>query len=145
MRLRITAFLSYIHGARIKDAIESAGGLTENADLSKVNLAYSLSDGCKLRIPSVNENNENENNLKIIETGSGNNVISEEKNAQKININTATQSELESLTGVGPSIAVKILEYRKKNGKFKKIQDIQNVSGIGEEKYNGFKEEICVK
>ncbi len=68
-----------------------------------------------------------------------------ENSKGKVNINTATQTELENLTGIGPSLASKIIEYREENGKFKKIEDIQNVKGIGNAKYDGIKDEITVK
>lgn len=64
--------------------------------------------------------------------------------SQKVNINTATQTELETLPGIGPSTALKILNYRQKNGKFKTIQDIKNVSGIGDKKYAKIEEYICI-
>ena len=62
-----------------------------------------------------------------------------------VNINTATQTELETLPGIGPSLALKIINYRKENGKFSSIEDIKNVSGIGEAKFNNIKEYICTK
>ena len=127
-------------GDRIIDAIDKAGGATEKADLSKVNLAYKLLDGQKVYIPNVNEEvnsiNEKEN---IIIDG-----FSEIEN-EKININTATQSQLESLTGIGPSIAAQIIEYREKIGKFKNIEELKNVSGIGENKFEQIKKEVIVK
>lgn len=130
-------------GDRLINAIEAAGGVTEQADLSQINLAYVLSDGNKIRIPNINDKNDNTN---YITNGSGENVIiGEEKNNAKININIATQSELETITGVGPSTAAKIIEYRNKNGKFKKIEDIKKVGGIGEGKFNNLKDEITVK
>lgn len=132
-------------GARIINAIEAAGGVTEKADLSKVNLAFILSDGCKIYIPSIDDA-QNEKN--IVSSESGNNVIVDGKGiggGSKVNINTASQSELETLTGIGPSTAEKIIEYRKKNGKFKNIEDLKNVGGIGEQKYNGLMDEITVK
>jgi competence protein ComEA len=61
-----------------------------------------------------------------------------------VNINTATQNELETLAGIGPSTALKIINYREENGKFKKIEDIRNVPGIGEAKFNAIKKQICV-
>ena len=64
---------------------------------------------------------------------------------QKININTATLEELDTLDGIGKSTAEKIIEYRKQNGKFKTIEDLKNVSGIGESKYEKIKEKITVK
>ena len=61
---------------------------------------------------------------------------------QKVNINTASQTELETLPGIGTSTALKIIEYRKEKGKFKNIEDIKNVKGIGENKYNKIKDLI---
>lgn len=136
-------------GARIIDAIKEAGGETKQADLSQVNLAYELQDGQKIYIPNKNEkiteyivDNSNENlmnNQNTNKSDSGSN----DKNI-KININTATLAELDNLPGIGPSTAQKIIEYREKNGKFKKIEDIQNVKGIGEAKYEDIKEKITV-
>lgn len=130
-------------GARIVDAIDAAGGITENADLNKVNLAFILNDGCKLRIPKVGEENET-----IVSMGDDYNVVQEGINVAsggKVNINTATQAQLETVTGIGPSTAAKIIEYRKQNGKFSKIDDIKNISGIGEEKFNNIKNQITIK
>lgn len=122
-------------GSRVADAINAAGGTTQNADLNKINLAYVLSDGQKLYIPSE-EDNEEEYIIQDI----GSNIIED----NKVNINTATQSELESLTGIGPSTALKIIEYRKENGKFKNIEEIKNVPGIGENKFKQIENQICV-
>ena len=131
-------------GDRIKDIVEKAGGFTEEADTEKVNLAYKVSDGQKINIPNINNNEDNSNNY-ILE-GSGEDIVEETKESnKKININTATQSELESLTGIGPSTASKIIEYRKSNGKFKNIEEIKNVSGIGDEKYKKIQNEIEVR
>lgn len=128
-------------GARISDVIEAAGGSTENADLSKVNLAYEVEDGQKVYIPNIND----EQVERYITSESGNGVIEEERTKKLVNINTATQTELETLSGIGPSTALKIVTYRKENGKFKEIEDIQNVPGIGKAKFENIKEEICVK
>lgn len=130
-------------GARISDAIEEAGGITEEADLSNVNLAYSLSDGQKIKIPNINEENEET----IIEEKAGEDIIMEGKKSEeeKININKATQTEIETLPGIGPSTALKIINYRNEHGKFEKIEDIKNISGIGDSKYENIKEYICVE
>ena len=64
---------------------------------------------------------------------------------KKININKATESELESLPGIGPSTAQKIINYRNEKGKFNNIEDIKNVSGIGDSKYNNIKDLISIK
>ena len=115
-------------GARISDAIEEAGGTTEEADLSNVNLAYSLSDGQKVKIPNINEKDEE---IIVVEEKAGDNIIIEgnKSKEEKININKAAQTEIETLPGIGPSTALKIINYRNEHGKFKNIGDIKNVSG----------------
>ena len=72
----------------------------------------------------------------IVSDGSSRNPI--------ININSATQSDLEKLPGIGSSTAEKIIDYRTKNGKFKKIEDLMNISGIGESKFNNIKDYISI-
>ncbi len=142
-------------GSRIADAIYAAGGETKKANLDKVNLAYVLEDGQKIYIPNKNEkikaeeyiiNNSGDNVL--VEEGKGINNVSENQNTkganEKVNINSANQTELETLPGVGPSLAQKIIEHREENGNFKKIEDIQNVKGIGDKKYSNIKEKICI-
>lgn len=129
--------------ARIADAITSAGGTTELANISKVNLAYTLQDGQKIYIPSIYDDDE----IQYIQNDAGNNVIDNSyssQNSTSININSASQAELETLPGIGASTATKIIDYRNKNGKFKKIEDIMNVSGIGEAKFNNIKDYICI-
>ena len=134
--------------ARIADAIEAAGGVTENADLDEVNLAFVLSDGQKIYIPNKNEK-EISGEKVYITAGSGNNVIIEDKiegeKMQKVNINEAKQEDFEQLPGIGPSIAKKIIEYREQNGKFTSINELQEVKGIGEAKFENIKEYIMVK
>ncbi len=124
--------IELISGDRILDAINKAGGTTSMADTSKVNLAYVLSDGEKIYIPSIND----EEDIPYIENSSNN---------SKVNINTATSEQLQSLNGVGESIAESIIKYREENGKFASIEDIKNVSGIGDSKFEKIKEDICVK
>ena len=133
-------------GDRIADVIEKAGGITEEADLSKVNLAYRVSDGQKIYIPSINEKDLQTETEEYITNEAGKNIIVEEKetNKEKVNINTATQTELETLSGIGPSTALKIINYRNENGKFKTKEDIKNVPGIGEQKYESIKENINI-
>lgn len=130
-------------GSRMEDLIKAAGGLTENADLSNVNLAFVVEDGMKVRIPSINDEDEN---FITKENGKGV-IVSEEVESNledKININTASEIELEELPGIGASIASRIIEYRNKNGKFKNVEDIKNVAGIGESKFDKIKDLIKV-
>lgn len=126
--------------SRIIDAINAAGGTTDIADLNKVNLAYELQDGQKIYIPSIYDEDVSD----YVTNNAGDNVLENSSTSSTININTATQSELESLPGIGSSTASKIIDYRNKNGKFKKIEDIMNVSGIGESKFNNIKDKISV-
>lgn len=138
--------------SRIKDVIEEAGGLKETADITDINLATILQDEDKITIPSKEENKQEKQNTEKIQsnkqsktTEKSQNTTSISTNATgknqntKVNINTATQTELETLPGIGPSIASKIVSYRKENGKFKSIEEIKKVSGIGESKYANIK------
>ena len=128
--------------SRIADVIDEAGGITSEADLSKVNLAYTVKDGQKIYIPNVND----KKNEEYITEDAGEEVIVEgEQITDKVNINTAKQTELETLSGIGPSTALKIINYRQENGDFKTIEDIKNVPGIGDSKFENIKESICVE
>lgn len=144
--------------SRIIDAINSAGGTTNNANISKINLAYVLKDGMKVNVPSK-EDLKNYNNFDYITMSSGdgkNDNISENEsslssksdksstNKSTVNINIATQTELETLPGIGPSTALKIINYRNENGKFSSIDEIKNVSGIGDSKFENIKKYITV-
>ena len=133
--------------SRVSDAVNSAGGLKEDADTSKINLAYQLEDGMKINIPSINDKNENtaitseigiENNSEVDETKN------KEASNQKVNINTATKEELDTLPGIGEKKKKKIINYRRENGNFSSIEEIKEVNGIGESKYENIKELICI-
>lgn len=128
-------------GSRIEDAINSSNGLTELANLSEVNLAYTLEDGQKLYIPSIND----KQNTQYISLENGEKVIETEKSSSsKVNINKANIDELKNLPGVGDALAQRIITYRNEIEKFKNIEDLKNVSGIGEKKYDSLKEYIDV-
>lgn len=144
-------------GSRIVDAIDCAGGITQKADIMKVNLVYMLQDGMKVNIPSSIELKNNPN-FEYITMSSGDekndsnikNATTVDKKSESafkvsnVNINTATQTELETLPGIGPSLALKIINYRKENGKFKSIEELKSVNGIGENKYEEIKKYIYV-
>ncbi len=129
-------------GARISDAIQASGGTTALVDFSKINLAYVLKDGQKVHVPSIYESI----NVETVSNDAGENVIIQDTNSNSnmVNINTATQAELETLPGVGASTALKIINYRNQNGNFKKIEDLMNVNGIGETKFSTLKDYITI-
>ena len=139
---------------RIKTLIDKAGGFKEGYSIKNINLAAKLSDGDKIYIPSVSEEknseNNNNNNININSSGKGQNIktdrnnVSIMKNNSKININTANISELKKITGIGESTANKIIDYRENVGKFKKIEDIKEVKGIGDAKYESLKNKITI-
>lgn len=131
--------------SRVYDAIESVGGLNKDADLTNINLAYILEDGEKIYIPKIGEQLKTENESSSHLSSSYSTYSSNTLKDNKININKATQTELETIPGIGPSTALKILEYREKNGKFKNIEDIKNISGIGDSKYEKMKNYITIK
>lgn len=121
--------------ARINDAIALAGGLTSEADTSTINLAAQLGDGQKVHVPRAGE---------VVESVSVDTSSSAEPAASLININTATEQELQQLSGVGESTASAIVEDREANGPFASPEDLMRVSGIGEKKFAKMKEKICV-
>ena len=133
--------------------IEKAGGLKNGYSIKNINLAAKLSDGDKVYIPSIEEEktlgNQN-NNISVNTVGkhtnNGNNSndnVNITKN-NKININTANVSELKQITGIGESTANKIIDYRQNVGKFKKIEDIKEVKGIGDSKFESLKNKITI-
>ena len=127
--------------SRLYEIIEFAGGLTENADETAINLALTVMDGEKIIIPYRETSTVEKEKVKI-------NQLYKESvntNSNKININTASVEELKTLSGIGQSTAEKIINYRNENSKFEKIEDIKNVSGIGDAKFNSIKDKIVVK
>lgn len=129
--------------SRIEDAINLANGLTPNANLQNVNLAFILEDGQKIYIPSIYDNEV----LEYITTENGSSIIENAQgtsNNSKININKADINSLKQLPGVGDSLAERIINYRKENGNFKSIDDLKNVSGIGDKKFESLREYITI-
>lgn len=137
-------------GARVANAIEKVGGVRDDAYTKDINYALKLEDGMKIYVPTIEEAKQEKEEVNI-NSESSNYIISsnntktnENSNGQKVNINNADESELDELPGVGPSTAQKIIQYRKENGKFKSIDELKNVSGIGESKFQKIKDLICV-
>ena len=131
--------ISLKENSRICDAIDAVGGLTKDADLTNINLADIREDGEQVYVPKKGEE------LPSDSISLYSNYLSTTLKNNKININKASQTALETIPGVGPSTALKIMDYREKNGKFSSIEDIKNVSGIGNTKYEKMKDYISVK
>ena len=128
--------------SRIANLIDIAGGVTDKADVSKINPAQKLNDSDKVVIPAKKERSIEDE----IEIDDENDELKEKSSSStsgKVNINNATKSELMKLNGIGDATATKIINYRKTNT-FKEIEDIMNVPGIGESKFNNIKDDICV-
>ena len=126
-------------GSRVNDAVEKAGGLTEKADTMEVNLAAKLSDGDKVYIPK-----ESEAVKAGIVTENASAIPTSDSSGGLININTANSDQLQTLSGVGPVTAQKIIDYREKSGGFKKVEDLMKVSGIGTKTFEKLKDKITV-
>lgn len=121
-------------GTRLYQVIQKAGGALEMADLSKINLASIVKDEQKIIVPYI-ENKEDKVNDNSANVQSG---------VRLVNINTASEAELQTLNGIGASTAKKIVDYRNQNGDFNTVEEIMNVSGIGQSKFDSIKNDITV-
>ena len=132
-------------GARLFNLIDLAGGLLDTADTDKINLAQKINDSDKIIIPKKVEKTEevDDETLDLDSDISIPDEDIEDINSDKVNINTASESELKTLNGIGDSTARKIVEYRQTK-RFDSIEEIMNVSGIGNAKFESIKENICV-
>ncbi len=137
-------------GERLVDVIEKAGGLTSDADIDRINLALRVEDEAFIHIPAVGEVAEEDVRVGRTDDGdSGLNLVSingksDSNKTDKININKADKEELKKLSGVGESTAEKIIQYREET-KFNAIEDIMEVSGIGEKKFEAIRDSIAVR
>ena len=129
-------------GDRLATAVEKVGGTTKKADLNGVNMAVKLQDEMHYTIPKIGDIAREDNSK--LETNDNTNQNEALKTSQ-ININTATIEELDKLPGVGEATANKIVSHRNDNGEFKNIEEIKNVNGIGDKKFEAMKELICVE
>lgn len=132
-----------IGGSRVYEAVDMAGGFLDEADVSFINLAAVLTDGQKIYVYTLEETSSLEVS-DYIEDIQNQTAVGETTSGNKININTATEAELEQLNGIGKTRAQAIIEYRNNNGRFESIESIKKVSGIGDSTYEKLKEQICV-
>ncbi|WRP05338.1 helix-hairpin-helix domain-containing protein [Rossellomorea aquimaris] len=123
-------------GDRLKFVIDRAGGFTPEADKKVINLAIKVSDEMMIYVPKVGEIETPRlaPSMPLTDSGKG-----------RININTATQQEFETLPGIGPAKASTFIHYREEHGPFATIEEIQNISGVGEKTFEKLKEYIYVQ
>ena len=129
-------------GARVSQAIDAAGGLTAEADVTGLNRAAKVTDGQKIYVPTVGEQQAalaagGADGGAAAASGTG-------ASSGLVNINTASAAELQTLSGIGPSMAQSIIDERTQNGAFASVDDLMRVSGIGEKKLAKIKDCICV-
>lgn len=129
--------VSLPEGSRVGDAIDAAGGLAADADVAELNRAEVVSDGQKVTVPRQGDPPAR---VPAAETGAPAAAMA----SGKVNINTADESELDALPGVGPSTARSIIEDRERNGSFTSPEDIMRVSGIGEKKFERLRDLISI-
>ena len=127
-------------GSRVQDAIDCAGGFTTDANQDYLNLAALLKDGERVVVPTLSLNSPSSKASPLTEVGS----MPTPTPTRPININLASQSDFESLPGIGPVLAARIIAYRDANGPFKTKEDLQNVPGIGSGLFAKIKDDITV-
>lgn len=126
-------------GDRLKFVIDKAGGFTKNADKKLMNLAVKVTDEMMIYVPKIGEVETTPQSLPSpVSSGT-------ESGEDKLNINTASQAEFETLPGIGPSKAATFIQYREENGPFKSIEEITNIPGIGEKTFEKLQEHIFVQ
>ena len=118
----------------VDDAVKAAGGAGTDADLESINLALEVRDQQQIHVPRKGETSQPTTMNVAAAPG-----------VTRVNINTATLADLDTLPKVGPATAQRIIDYRAKNGPFKKIEDLKNVSGIGDVTFEGLKDLITVE
>ncbi len=126
-------------GARVGDAVNTCGGLLPTADQERINMAQVLKDGEQVKVPE--RKTAPTASFKGSEQKAGSTA---KENGGLININTADEKELDSLPGIGPAMAKRIIEYRETEGSFQRIEDIKKIKGIGEAKFAKIRDKICL-
>ena len=121
-------------GQRVADAVNAVGGVIETADIDRINMAAFLEDGMQVRVPARIGGADTRSKS----AGAGKNEEGQ------INLNTATEKELQELPGIGPAMSARIVEYREANGDFQSIEDIKKVRGIGNAKFEKLKDKVTL-
>lgn len=123
-------------GSRVNDAVQKAGGLTEQADSKSLNLAQKVSDEALVYVPTKGEESASQ------QAGSG--TASSTSKEKKVNLNKASLEELKQVKGLGGKRAQDIIDHREANGKFKSVDELKNVSGIGAKTIEKLKDYVTV-
>ncbi|HFH9837461.1 TPA: helix-hairpin-helix domain-containing protein [Streptococcus suis] len=126
-------------GARVNDAIEAAGGLTSQADPKSINLAQKLTDEAVVYVASKDEN------ISVVASPTASSAMSQEEKTTKVNLNTATEADLQTISGIGAKRAADIIAYREANGGFESVDDLNNVSGIGDKTMESIRPYVTVE
>ncbi|HEM4424105.1 TPA: helix-hairpin-helix domain-containing protein [Streptococcus suis] len=126
-------------GSRVNDAVKAAGGLTSQADPKSINLAQKLSDEAVVYVANKDEN------ISIVASTTASSAISPEGNESKVSLNTATEADLQTISGIGAKRAADIIAYREANGGFKSVDDLNNVSGIGDKTMESIRPYVTVE
>ncbi|PRT71177.1 competence protein CelA [Streptococcus anginosus] len=129
--------------SRINDAIQKAGGLTTDADSKSINLAQKLTDEAVVYVATMGENAASVSSNTGQSSTLGTSEVASQK-GNKVNLNTADLSELQTISGIGQKRAQDILDYREANGKFNSVDDLKNVSGVGAKTLEKLKEYVTV-
>ena len=130
-------------GSIIKDLIDMAGGVTEEADLSRINRAEELLNHELIIIGNINDETES-SVVQNSSVSSGISTDNDSKSSTLININTADLEQLKKITGIGDIKAQSIIDYREANGGFKSLEELKNVDGIGDKTFEKIKEQITL-
>ena len=128
-------------GARVADAVNACGGLSPEADGEAINMAQAVKDGQQIRVPAKGAQKAAANGATAAKAGGSANSAD---TGGLVNINTADEKALDTLPGVGPATAQKIIEYRENEGAFQSPEDIMKVRGIGKAKYEKMKDKITI-
>lgn len=131
-----------LEGARVADAVERCGGFLPSANTEAINLAQVLKDGQQIKVPEKGA---------FVQTqvaGAGGvmaqGVQGSADNGALVNLNSADVKQLDTLPGVGPAMAQRIIDYRESNGGFAAVEDLKKIKGIGEAKFNKMKDKVCI-
>lgn len=135
-------------GSRVVDVVDGAGGFAPGADPTKVNLAKVVKDGTHVNVPvaalPAGKNAGISSHTASRQNQSNTNIRTSSHNSDVVNINLASKDEFDKLPGIGPSLAERIVEYRQENGSFRELNELKNVPGIGESKYNQIKDRVSL-